>query len=173
MNDLIAEYCRSLERVRQGQKRIQAKRGEPEQLKEQLRLLKGMERDLLWVIQWLEQGRQPEPSRGMENRSRIQREVLWSQMFESEIRRMEWMESQRERAAYQEKYAWVYQLLTRLSKSEYEAFVAVRGEGLSFQDTAQLLNCSKSSVQSYVRRAEQKSSNSCGNNINITRLQRR
>lgn len=155
MKQLIEEYRKSLGKVRLGQKKLIEKGHRTEQDQEDLRILRSMENDLLWAIKWLESGRQPGNQRGIENRATYQREILWSQLSEKEQRQVEWRESQRIRSTCKEN-KWLEEMLRKLSKSEYEAFVAVRGEGLSFAQTALLLHCSKSTVQSYVRRAEEK-----------------
>ncbi|GGA58829.1 hypothetical protein GCM10007416_34990 [Kroppenstedtia guangzhouensis] len=56
-------------------------------------MLNSMERDLVWVLEWLSTGRQPGNRRRMENRSYDQREVLWSQLSEKARRKIEWRES--------------------------------------------------------------------------------
>lgn len=155
MKQLIEEYRLSLDKIQQGQKKLIQKNQQSEEDIEDLRLLKSMERDLRWTLTWLETGRQPSNQRGIENRATYQREVFWSQLFEKEQRQIEWQESQRTRYIHREN-EWLEKMLSYLSTSEYEAFVAVRGEGLSFAQTALLLHCSKSTVQSYVKRAEKK-----------------
>ncbi|WP_286725538.1 sigma factor-like helix-turn-helix DNA-binding protein [Pelotomaculum sp. PtaB.Bin117] len=55
---------------------------------------------------------------------------------------------------------WMLDLLDKLTKSltplEKDAYELVRGRGYSFSQAAQLLGCSKASVQSYIKRAEKK-----------------
>ncbi|SFS75818.1 sigma factor-like helix-turn-helix DNA-binding protein [Marininema halotolerans] len=153
MKQFLAEYRTSLTQVQKIRARLTAKGRTKDEA--DIKTLKRMENDLRWVISWIEHGREPGHRRGMENRSTTQREVLWDQLSEKRQREIEWMESQRKAPSSQEN-VWLEHMLQSLSKSEYEAFVAVRGEGLSFGQTASLLQCSKSSVQSYVQRAEEK-----------------
>lgn len=155
MEQLLNEYHQSLAKVRQSIRRFQLKKELTEEEKETLRILRSMENDLLWSIDWMRRGSHPPNRRPIENRATYQREVLWSQLSEQAIRQLEWNESQRYTKVSKEN-TWLDQYLSCLSKSEYEAFVAVRGEGLSFAQTASLLQCSKSTVQSYVYRAERK-----------------
>ncbi|MFD1397683.1 sigma factor-like helix-turn-helix DNA-binding protein [Kroppenstedtia eburnea] len=151
MEELIYEYRKSLERIRQAKANLpEGPRGEADR-----HLLNSMERDLVWVLEWLSTGRQPGNRRGMENRSYDQREVLWSQLSEKARRKIEWRESGKF-VGTSSSARWLEQLPELLSESEYEAFVAVRGQALSFAQAASILHCSKSSVQSYVRRAENK-----------------
>ncbi|MDR6225446.1 sigma factor-like helix-turn-helix DNA-binding protein [Desmospora profundinema] len=151
MKEWIQEYRESLERVRKAKKNLpKGPRGEADR-----RLLNDMERDLVWVIEWLSNGCQPGNRRGMENRSYDQREVLWSRLSEKAKRKIEWRENLKP-AGTSRSPQWLEQLPKLLSDSEYEAFVAVRGQALSFGRAASLLHCSKSTVQSYVRRAEKK-----------------
>lgn len=151
MKEWIQEYRESLAQIRKAKKDLpNGPWGEADH-----RLLSGMERDLVWVLEWLTTGCQPGNRRGMENRSYDQRQVLWSQLSEKAKRRIEWRESMKmtRTSSIQRLLEQMHQLL---SDSEYEAFIAVRGQALSFAQAAALFHCSKSTVQSYVRRAEQK-----------------
>lgn len=155
LKELILDYRESLEKIQISESRLMKKKQRTELEEEDLRVLRSMRNDLYWVITWLEDGREPGPQRSITNRAGYQREILWSQLTEKGQRQIEWMESQRVYLEPKEN-KWLEKMLDLLSKSEYESFVAVRGEGLSFAQAASLLNCSKSAVQSYVRRAEEK-----------------
>lgn len=50
-------------------------------------------------------------------------------------------------------------MLNNLSEKEREAYLAVKGQNYSFADAAEILNVSKSTIQSYVDRAQTKLSN--------------
>ncbi|OYD08960.1 sigma factor-like helix-turn-helix DNA-binding protein [Paludifilum halophilum] len=150
MKVLIEEYRQSLEKVRRAKENLPLKGREEER-----RLLNGMERDLVWTIEWMVTGCQPFRQRGMESRAFYQREVFWSQLSEAAKRKVEWRESLKPEGTSPYD-PLLERLLSRLSTSEYEAFVAVRGQCLSFARVASLMNCSKAAVQSYVRRAETK-----------------
>lgn len=160
MKDLIFAYHQSLEKIRISESKLMKIKQRTEIEEEDLKVLRSMRNDLCWVITWLENGREPDSQRSITNRAGYQREIFWSQLTEKGQRQIEWMESQRTYLEPKEN-KWLEKMLDLLSKSEYESFVAVRGEGLSFAQTASLLHCSKSAVQSYVRRAEEKIRQAC------------
>lgn len=160
MKQFVLEYRQSLEKIRISESKLMKKEQRTIKEEEDLKVLRSMRNDLCWTIAWLETGSEPGPQRSITNRAGYQREIFWSQLTEKGQRQVEWMESQRVYLEPKEN-KWLEEMLDLLSKSEYESFVAVRGEGLSFAQAASLLHCSKSAVQSYVRRAEEKIRHAC------------
>lgn len=146
MDELIKNYKRSLRVVHTLQLKANS---------EDRRLLDEMAADLNYAIDWMNRGRCPGNRRGVENKAAYQREVLWSQLSEFTKQKLEMRESRKRKLSGGENL-FLDQILTLLSPTEYEAFIAVRGQCLSFTQVANVMHCSKASVQSYVRRAEKK-----------------
>ncbi|MGG3012281.1 sigma factor-like helix-turn-helix DNA-binding protein [Brevibacillus parabrevis] len=113
-----------------------------------------MRGEVEWIIEWLETGRRPGNRRGIERRAAYEREKLMDpvrmQAFVSRgtagspCNLTEWQRFQLEDA------------LSSLTERERECYVLTHGEGFSFEDTARLLNITKSSVQTLVTRAQTK-----------------
>ncbi|MFD2086608.1 sigma factor-like helix-turn-helix DNA-binding protein [Brevibacillus brevis] len=107
-----------------------------------------------FVIEWLKSGRMPGNKRGIERRAAYEREKLMDpvrmQAFVSRstagspCNLTEWQRFQLEDA------------LSSLTEREPECYVLTHGEGFSFDETARMLQISKSSVQTLVTRAQAK-----------------
>ncbi|NRQ51971.1 MULTISPECIES: sigma factor-like helix-turn-helix DNA-binding protein [Brevibacillus] len=122
-----------------------------------------MRGEVEWIIEWLETGRRPGNRRGIERRAAYEREKLMDpvrmQAFVSRgtagspCNLTEWQRFQLEDA------------LSSLTERERECYVLTHGEGFSFEDTARLLNITKSSVQTLVTRAQTKISERVTNSL--------
>lgn len=107
-----------------------------------------------FVIEWLETGRMPGNKRGIERRAAYEREKpmdpIRMQAFVSRstagspCNLTEWQRFQLEDA------------MSSLTERERECYILTHGEGFSFDETARLLQISKSSVQTLVTRAQAK-----------------
>ncbi|QRG65265.1 sigma factor-like helix-turn-helix DNA-binding protein [Brevibacillus choshinensis] len=117
-------------------------------------LISEMRGEVEWVIEWLETGRRPGNKRGIERRAAYQREKLMDplrmQAFAergkagSPVNLSEWQLEQIEDA------------LCCLTERERDCYVMVHGQCFSLEQSADLLNLTKSSVQTYVNRAQVK-----------------
>ncbi|WP_301173281.1 sigma factor-like helix-turn-helix DNA-binding protein [Brevibacillus nitrificans] len=119
--------------------------------------------DTEFVIEWLDTGRRPGNKRGIERRAAYEREKLMDpvrmQAFVSRgtagspCNLTDWQKFQLEDA------------LSSLTDRERECYVLTHGEGFSFEDTARLLQITKSSVQTLVTRAQGKISERVTNSL--------
>jgi RNA polymerase sigma-70 factor (ECF subfamily) len=85
-----------------------------------------------------------------------QREIPWSYLSEGTRKRLEMRQGMKGMRTTTRENKVLETALNILTETERDAFVAVRGACISFSQVAQLMNCSKGSVQSYVQRAEEK-----------------
>ncbi|WP_019123798.1 sigma-70 family RNA polymerase sigma factor [Brevibacillus massiliensis] len=116
-----------------------------------------------FVIEWLETGRRPGNKRGIERRAAYQREKLMDpvrmQAFVanstagSPANLTEWQRYQLEDA------------LSGLSERERECYTLAHGECFSFEEIADLLGISKSSVATHIKRAQTKISKRLMNSL--------
>lgn len=111
-------------------------------------------RDVEYIIDWIESGRQPVAARGMERRSKRQREVLVDPFkMQSYVRpgtggcRVHVSE---------EEQSLIDQYLSVLSECERECFLMVYGGGLTHAKAAELLRMSRGNVSTLLSRAQQK-----------------
>ncbi|WP_019123333.1 sigma-70 family RNA polymerase sigma factor [Brevibacillus massiliensis] len=118
------------------------------------RLVEEMIGSVDYVIEWLETGRQPGNRRGIERRAGYERErpmdpalmqVLFSYSAAGSPCPLDKQEAARLEC-----------VLSSLTERERECFVLTHGECFSLEEVAQLLGITKSSVQTYISRAQNK-----------------
>ncbi|MBB6674515.1 RNA polymerase subunit sigma-24 [Cohnella nanjingensis] len=106
-----------------------------------------------YVIDWLESGRRPGNRRGIERRAGYQREVLTDpsklQASRSGDRAADGPEAELRRVRLEA-------ALRGLTERERDCFTLALGEGFSYAEVARLLDISKSSVGTYIIRAQRK-----------------
>jgi DNA-directed RNA polymerase specialized sigma24 family protein len=150
--NLLDEYLDSLATVRRALRQAQQRRDNhnDEQAALDYQQLTSMERDLLWAVEYLETGRVPDYHRGVHRWTVPVDPQLLQRMIKA-------------RANATAKPRWVTrspelgELLGILTPREKEAFVLVRGQGISFRQTARYMGVrSPGTVSNLVRRAERK-----------------
>jgi RNA polymerase sigma factor (sigma-70 family) len=108
-----------------------------------------------YVIEWLETGRRPGNKRGIERRAGYQREVLTDPaklpVFASIVMTTSPTEDETKEKRFRLEAA-----LRGLTERERECYSLAHGEKYSFAEIATLLNISKSSVGTYMLRAQRK-----------------
>lgn len=126
-------------------------------LKNELGIINSMISEIYYDIEWLETAREPGLKRGISNRSRYQRTALID-----DIERLSYLvniEQENQREATEDEIERIYSMLNNLSDKERTAYLAVKGQNHSFAEAAEILGVSKSTVQSYVDRAQKKLNN--------------
>ena len=110
--------------------------------------------DLDYCIEWMRTGRRPGNRRGIERRSKGQREVLMDPL------RMQAYVKNSKAGSPTNLTDWQrYQIedaLSRLSPRERECYILAHGECFSFGEIANMIGITKASVQDYVDRAQRK-----------------
>ncbi|MFE1631074.1 sigma factor-like helix-turn-helix DNA-binding protein [Brevibacillus reuszeri] len=164
MQDLLIEYKRTKKGLNNAYERLRdaAEAGNEEAIAV-LQLIGEMRGEVEWIIEWIETGRRPGSKRGIERRAAYQREKLMDpvrmQAFVarstagSPCNLTEWQRYQLEDA------------LSSLTKRERECYVLTHGEGFSFDETARLLQITKSSVQTLVTRGQSKITDRVSNSL--------
>lgn len=142
LRELVEEYCQSLALVRKA-----IRRAEKEGRKHDLSLLRGMERDLEWTIEYMLTGYPPEPSRPRRYIPIDPQKAIT--LFRYQPQPGPTLKVEKVRLQ-------ILEALDILSEREREAFLMVVGEGLSYGETAKYMGVSKATVQEYVRRAKEK-----------------
>ncbi|TFJ40150.1 hypothetical protein CKN73_07455 [Carnobacterium divergens] len=126
-------------------------------LRKELKIIGGMISDLQYAIEWLETAREPGTRRTISNRSRYQRTSLLAEIEKLSYSVTIEQESQRE--ATEDEIERITAMLNNLSDKERAAYLAVKGQNLSYAKAGEILGVSKASVQSYVNRAQDKIDN--------------
>lgn len=162
---LLAEYDESLAALHETQKRVtnQDKRlQECEQpifhkpLKSKKEILNSMERSMVFAMDWMENGRNPDLKRGVDKHAVYQRQFFESldvipdiaeQVYSVDLKELQMTEEQKKQLA---------KIFASWSHRERYCFIANTVEGKSFQKIADELKISKGTVQSYIQRARTK-----------------
>lgn len=152
MIELLEEYLDSLASVRRAQRAAKQRRDNhnDEGAALDCQQLSSMERDLLWAIEYIETGRVPDYHRGVHK---------WTVPVDPQLLQR----VVKARGRNETKARWITtdadlsRLLSRLAPREKEAFILVRGQGISFRQTARYMGVrSPGTVSNLVRRAERK-----------------
>ncbi|KIL74734.1 prophage LambdaBa01, positive control factor Xpf [Bacillus badius] len=113
-------------------------------------LINSMINEMEFVIQWMMSGRHPSARRGADRSGAC---TLDPKLLEAVVPNRAVTEERKLTADEQ----WLLDdVLGDLTKREREVFTLVRAKGLSFEYTAELLGVTKSSIQTYLERAERK-----------------
>ncbi|MGE7613505.1 sigma factor-like helix-turn-helix DNA-binding protein [Paenibacillus sp. NPDC101420] len=118
------------------------------------KVISGMKSDCEFVIEWLTTGRRPGNKRGVERRAAYQKEKLMDPI------RMQSFVQHSSAGSPSNLNDWerfqIEDALSRLTNRERDCFVLAHGECFSFSEIANLLTIHKSSVEVYVKRAQEK-----------------
>lgn len=150
MRTLIFEYKKSLRILKEMKAAIEVKEELTELDLQDKTLINSMINEMEFVIQWMMSGRYPDARRGADRSGAY---TLDPELLEAVVPNRAVTEERKLTADEQ----WLLDdVLADLTKREKDVFTLVRAEGLSFEYTAELLGISKSSVQTYLERAERK-----------------
>ncbi|TCS80364.1 sigma factor-like helix-turn-helix DNA-binding protein [Tepidibacillus fermentans] len=153
MDDLLKSYQESLRLVRDLLKRKISD--------EDRSVLRSIESDLVYAIDWMKTGRRPGNRRGIERRAAYQREklfdpLLMQKFFRSSEPTYEWDEHERESSIISWDWERIEDALSVLTERERETYLMSRGYCLTYSEIANYLCISSSSVQTMIERAERK-----------------
>ncbi len=154
MNE-IQQYKLALRRIQNYQRKLSQKRAAFQPVTNEESILTGIIDSLTYSIQYLETGREPCTRRGAHRRSREQREVFMDPNSFQFIRIAVAQKGAETRVSEADRER-LEDILSILTPREREAFMLVRGRGLSFEEAASLLQVKKTTVQTLVERAEEK-----------------
>lgn len=126
-------------------------------LRKVLKIIGGMISDLKYAIEWLETAREPGTRRTISNRSRYQRTSLLAEI--EKLSYLVTIEQENRRQATEDEIERITAMLNNLSDKERAAYLAVKGQNLSYAKAGEILGVSKASVQTYVNRAQDKIDN--------------
>ena len=126
-------------------------------LRKELKIIGGMISDLQYAIEWLETAREPGTRRTISNCSRYQRTSLLAEI--EKLSYLVTIEQENQREATEDEIERITAMLNNLSDKERAAYLAVKGQNLSYAKAGEILGVSKASVQSYVNRAQDKIDN--------------
>ncbi|WP_309087172.1 sigma-70 family RNA polymerase sigma factor [Domibacillus sp.] len=150
MRTLIYEYKQSLRALKEMKAAIESKSELLEQDLQDKTLINSMITEMEFAIQWMASGRNPDARRGADRTGVYTLdpkiiEVVVPNKVTSEERKLT------------EEEKWLLDdMLADLTARERDVFTLVKAERLTFEYTAELLGLTKSSVQTYLKRAERK-----------------
>ncbi|MEG0551770.1 MAG: hypothetical protein RR554_11420 [Vagococcus sp.] len=103
-----------------------------------------------YSIQWLRDAKEPGNRREIGRRSRYQRTELWGEIEATALK--DYRDIDLESLSDEDKKV-LEEILSCLSLREYEAYVSIFGKGNSYQETADFMKISRSSVQTLINRS--------------------
>lgn len=130
----------------------------------ELSVMNGMYNELLFVIEWLKNGHNPNVNNAIEIRSVY---LIDQQVLDAAIETHMYS-----KVSDDEYYDYIKNTdhaishaLRRLTQRELEVFIMMKCEGMSAGDVAELLNIRKTSVESFMERAKKKIDDELNNNL--------
>lgn len=124
------------------------------ELDDDITVIGSMISDLTYVIEWLEHGRKPGPSRGIERRSVYQNTVLVDPHVLQNYAKG--YESRSSTTVSDEQRTAIKSALAKLSPREREIFILVKGRWFSSDYVAEMLELAKGTVDEMLQRAYKK-----------------
>lgn len=145
---LIGEYRIALRRV---------SRARTEATKEDRSILASCEDSLTFSIKYMEMGKHPDSRRGITRLSHIQREIPVDPRNLSFVRAVAMQSHGSEVSERMQRAINDLGIVLRdLTKKEKDAYSLVRGSSYSFAEAAEIMQIQKATVQTLVKRAEDK-----------------
>ena len=153
MRTLIYEYKQSLRALKKMKEAIEFKPELSELDIQDKSLINSMISEVEFTIQWMVSGRNPDARRGADRTGAY---TLDPKLIEAVVPNQVAGE-ERKLTAHEQ---WLLDdVLADLTARERDVFTLVKAEGLTYEYTAELLGLTKSSVQTYLERAERKIEN--------------
>lgn len=155
MKELIQEYKESLSTVRQAIRKTQSLPQEVKTNVSQLRILRSMERDLLFSISLMEKEKGDLHQRGMSRRSKNQREVHCDpKRLDEKVNPNVFMKQESPLSSKDQ--LRIYRAMEVLTPLEREIYILRFGQEFTYKEIATLMDMTPASVQQSLIRAEQK-----------------
>ncbi|MGM8212622.1 sigma factor-like helix-turn-helix DNA-binding protein [Virgibacillus sp. W0430] len=143
---LIGEY----EQGRRDLRHMLSELGDSIEDKQDKKQINSMTRDMSYSIDWLKIGKEPGSLRGLDRRSIYQRRVLMDMdLFPS-------LEIEPKQHVSEEQKQAIIDILVVLSVRERQCFILHNAYEMSMAHIGEELNISKSSVQTFINRANEK-----------------
>lgn len=156
MEDLIFEYKRSLKKARKMYRAY--KEIEPTELTAKQatdkKLISSMVSDLEFTIEWLEKGRQPGAKRGYDRRDSYKRMLIKDPRIIDII--LAKSDKEQDGGISELDIERINDALSVLTNREKEIFLLNKVQLFSYEEIADLLGITKSTVQTNMKRAENK-----------------
>ncbi|SDO79750.1 sigma factor-like helix-turn-helix DNA-binding protein [Halobacillus aidingensis] len=154
MIELLYEYKQTLRQTKKLRDQLNESKQTPKD-EEDLDQYNHMISDLQYIIEWIERGRQPYSRRGIDRREVYRRLVFMDEESMSVLGRPlndhepspELNQFDRER---------LEDALSALNKKEKDIYLMNKVEQISYERIAEMLGVHKSTVQTYIQRAEKK-----------------
>lgn len=162
---LLAEYDESLAALHETQKRVTnqdkrlQERDEPifhKPLKSKKEILNSMERSMVFAMDWMENGRNPDLKRGVDKHAVYQRQFFESLDVIPDIAEQVYSVDPKEVRMTEEQKQQLAKIFASWSRRERDCFIARTVEQMTYQQIADKLGIGRSTVQSYVERAKKK-----------------
>ncbi|WP_242136632.1 sigma factor-like helix-turn-helix DNA-binding protein [Bacillus cereus group sp. BfR-BA-01360] len=152
MKELMKEYRETLK---------QLEKAKEDAVEADVKVIKEMISDIEYALEWMRTAKQPGAKRGIERRAAYEREtacdpLLMQRYFRSTPTKYEWDKEEKENVISEWERIMLDDALSTLSESEREIYIMFKGYCFSMGEISILMNKSKSTVQTVLRRADEK-----------------
>ncbi|SCM07903.1 A0A073JSD0 (Uncharacterized protein) [Bacillus cytotoxicus] len=152
MKELMKEYRETLKQLEKA-KEVAAEAD--------VKVIKEMISDIEYALEWMRTAKQPGAKRGIERRAAYEREkacdpLLMQRYFRSTPTKYEWDKEEKESVISEWERIMLDDALSTLSESEREMYIMFKGYCFSMGEISIMMNKSKSTVQTVLRRADEK-----------------
>ncbi|MEJ9122846.1 sigma-70 family RNA polymerase sigma factor [Bacillus cereus] len=161
MIDLIKQYKETLNQLLTAKEKT---------TKQEEKIINRMISDIKYSLNWMRNGREPEPKRGIERRASYQRDVkvnplLIQRYLRSKETEYEWDKEQKENAITTWEKIQLDDALSTLSKTEKEIFVMYKVGMFTQEEIAEMRGVTRSTIQQHLRRADKKIAQQVGESL--------
>ncbi|ASN69637.1 sigma-70 family RNA polymerase sigma factor [Bacillus paranthracis] len=161
MIDLIKQYKETLNQLLTAKEKA---------TKQEEKIINRMISDIEYSLNWMRNGREPEPKRGIERRASYQRDVkvnplLIQRYLRSKETEYEWDKEQKENAITTWEKIQLDDALSTLSKIEKEIFVMYKVGMFTQEEIAEMRGVTRSTIQQHLRRADKKIAQQVGESL--------
>lgn len=150
LRPLVFEYKQSLRELNKLKDKYKKKGERTKRDEADISIINSMIADVEYAIQWLQSGRNPDLRRGIDKTG-----VYLTDPRIIENLKVETNLPESKELSPEEKEL-IEDALCTLTRREKDAFMLVKVEGITFEYAAELLGIKKSSIQTYLDRAEKK-----------------
>ncbi|HFK1427519.1 MULTISPECIES: sigma-70 family RNA polymerase sigma factor [Bacillus cereus group] len=161
MIDLIKQYKETLNQLLTAKEKA---------TKQEEKIINRMISDIEYSLNWMRNGREPEPKRGIERRASYQRDVkvnplLIQRYLRSKETEYEWDKEQKENAITTWEKIQLDDALSTLSKMEKEIFIMYKVGMFTQEEIAEMRGVTRSTIQQHLRRADKKIAQQVGESL--------
>jgi len=161
MDNLLKEYKNTRYKLNNLLEKLKLIKNPTDVNQHDMKYISEMISNLDYSIEWMSSGKRPGNKRGIERRAAYQKEksmdpIIMQRYFQSEETEYCWDKEEKQDVITSWDRERIEDALSVLTEKEREVYLMSRGYGISYKDIACYLKQSKSTIQTIVKRADNK-----------------